>query len=158
MIISPETLLDEGDELNHRAALKARLKQIERQPDGQIFHLDSEEWFQEDGEGEGGAEYAPGTMKCLQIDLQKFGLGTSRFAFLMSHVYPYVDVLPLCLCCSLRAPSNSNAYSFLFLLKRETRPREQVLAGARRERDQSYVQLDVQNGQLTGESIESRKS
>ena len=70
MIISAESLLDEGDELNRRAVLK---KQLERQADGQIFHLDSEEWIREDGE----AESALGKMKCLQIDLQKFGLGSS---------------------------------------------------------------------------------
>lgn len=64
MVICSGNLLDAGDELNARALAEEELGELdERRP---MFDLDSEE-LDEDA--------VSGPMKCLQIDLQKFGLG-----------------------------------------------------------------------------------
>jgi hypothetical protein len=101
MIISPESLLDEGDRLNNiigSSSTGLSLNQDEQRlvdslatainkeigyqdADGQILDpptfVADEELLPDGGEEEEGC--VPGTMKCLQIDLQKFGLGAYRF-------------------------------------------------------------------------------
>ncbi|KAH8118476.1 hypothetical protein DFH11DRAFT_1567513 [Phellopilus nigrolimitatus] len=68
MVICSGSLLDAGDELNERAADEVYSGGRRAQP---IFDLESEDDLFEMEEED---ESAPGTMKCLQIDLQKFGL------------------------------------------------------------------------------------
>lgn len=71
MVICSGTLLEAGDEINARAAVEEQFGAgaRARRP---VFDLDADDIFEVEEE----QEPAPGTMKCLQIDLQKFGLGT----------------------------------------------------------------------------------
>ncbi|KAL5527519.1 hypothetical protein ACEPAG_6320 [Sanghuangporus baumii] len=63
MVICSGTLLDAGDELNARAAVEEQFGAVNDRRS--MFDLDCEEFDE---------ETVSGPMKCLQIDLQKFGL------------------------------------------------------------------------------------
>lgn len=84
MVICSGTLLDAGDEINARAAVEEQFGASARAR-RQVFDLDDDDIFEMEEE----QEPAPGTMKCLQIDLQKFGLGTFLvyFTILSSGVF-----------------------------------------------------------------------
>ena len=69
MIISQGDILNAGDELNEEAAAAEEYRR-----NNDIFEIDEADVF--DKPEDNGA---PGTMKCLQIDLQKFGLGKCFF-------------------------------------------------------------------------------
>ena len=65
MVICSGNLLDAGDELNARALAEEQLDEPdERRP---MFDLDHDELDE---------DVISGPMKCLQIDLQRFGLGS----------------------------------------------------------------------------------
>ncbi|EJD01303.1 uncharacterized protein FOMMEDRAFT_21720 [Fomitiporia mediterranea MF3/22] len=64
MVICSGTLLEVGDDLNACGAAEQQFGVGDKQ---RVFNLEGSDSLDED-------EPAPGTMKCLQIDLQKFGL------------------------------------------------------------------------------------
>lgn len=79
MVICSSALLEAGDESNVRAAVEQEFGTSEKRP---AFDLDGDSLFEE-------KEPSPGTMKCLQIDLQKYGLGTFHdcLSTLVSYIY-----------------------------------------------------------------------
>lgn len=72
MLISQGGILDAGDELNEEAAAGDHYR---RRSD--VFDLDGDDLFEQRDDVD-----APGTMKCLQIDLRKFGLGEFSVSYL----------------------------------------------------------------------------
>lgn len=74
MLISQGGILDAGDELNEEAAAGDHYR---RSSDSDDFELDGDVLFEQRDDVD-----APGTMKCLQIDLRKFGLGEFSVSYL----------------------------------------------------------------------------
>jgi hypothetical protein len=72
-----------------------------------------------------------GTLKCLQIDLRRFGLGKPIYSCSTNVAFLTVASLHYC---------------------RQTWPRESLLSRSRGKQDQSYVQLNFQDGELAGTS------